>query len=107
MEVTNDQWIEEALKVHGIISLKIHCQLMLDLDQASNRKKMLKKALALIDELDWLLEPVDEREAKYKKNYRALFELLESLGLDLWALQTLEQSFGAKCFFVREARCES
>ncbi len=101
----NDQWIDNALEAHGIISAEIHRQLLLDLDRASNRRKILKEVQVLIDELDWLLEPVDEREVKYKKSYQALFTLLENIGLDLWALQTLKQRFGAECFFVREAGC--
>ncbi len=104
MQANNhDQWIDEALWVHSVISLEIHRQLLLDLDGSSNRRKMLKEALALIDKLDWLLEPVDNRETAYKKSYHILFELLENLGLDLWTLQTLEQKWGAGCFFIREA----
>ena len=99
----NDQWIDQALEAHGIISAEIHRQLLLDLDRASNRRKILKEVQVLIDELDWLLEPVDDREVKYKKTYQDLFTLLENIGLDLWALQTLEKRFGAECFFVREA----
>ncbi len=103
MNLQHDQWIEQALEVHSIISLKISSQFLLHGDVNEAKKKFLKEALILIDQLDFLLESIATQQATYQKTYHALFILLRSLGLDDWAIRALKRRFGTECFFIRQA----
>ena len=103
MEITNDQWKTKALEVHSIISLKISRQFILLSDEDQPKKKDLKQALALIDQLDFFLESFPAKQAIYKKTYRCLLDVLKTLGLHRWATDTLSRRFGSQCFFVRQA----
>ncbi|MBP9728758.1 MAG: hypothetical protein KBD23_01260 [Gammaproteobacteria bacterium] len=102
MGITNDQWKTKALEVHSIISLKISRQFILLSDADQYKKKDLKQALALIDQLDFFLESFPAQQSSYKKTYGRLLEVLKTLGLHDWAMDTLSRRFGAHCFFVHQ-----
>lgn len=105
MDMTNDEWIEQAFKAHGLISVKIGATISeLNLGNVQGDKKTLKEALALIDQLDFLLESYPEKKDTYKKTYHALMVLLEILGLRPWAIDALQEQFGADYFFVMETQ---
>ncbi len=103
MEMTNDHWTTKALEVHSIISLKISRQFILLSEKDQHRKKDLKQALALLDQLDFFLESFPAQQATYTETYRRLLEVLKTLGLHRWAIDTLSRRFGSQCFFVRQA----
>ncbi len=103
MEITNDQWKTKALEVHSIISLKISRQFILLPEKDQYKKKDLKQALALIDQLDFYLEFFPAQQSSYKETYRRLWNVLKALGLHDWAMDTLKRRFGSHCFFVRQA----
>ena len=103
--MTDNKWTTEAFEVHSLISVKIGSKISeINLGNAKGNKKSLKEALALIDQLDYLLESFPEEKTTYQKTYHALFILLEILGLRSWAVDTLREQFGANSFFVLEAQ---
>ncbi|MBP9728619.1 MAG: hypothetical protein KBD23_00550 [Gammaproteobacteria bacterium] len=103
--MTDDQWVAKAFEAHSLISVKIGSEISeINLGDAKSNKKILKEALALIDQLDYLLESFPEEKTTYQKTYHALFALLEKLGLRPWAVDTLREQFGANSFFVLAAQ---
>ena len=103
MEITNDHWKSKALEVHSILSLKISRQFIQLSDEEQHKKKDLKQALALIDQLDFFLESLPAQQATYTEAYRRLLDVLKTLGLHRWAIDALSRRFGSQCFFVRQA----
>ena len=102
MEMNNDHWTNKALEVHSILSLKISRQFILLSEADQYKKKDLKQALALIDQLDFFLESFPAQQSSYKATYRCLFDVLKTLSLYDWAMDTLSRRFGPQCFFVRQ-----
>ena len=103
MEMTNDHWMTKALEVHSILSLKISRQFILLSEEDQHKKKTLKQALALIDQLDFFLESLPAQQTIYKETYGRLLDVLKTLGLHRWAIDALSRRFGSQCFFVRQA----
>lgn len=77
-----ENFIDQALQIHSVISIEVSRQLFLELKNPNGspeKKTKLRQTLALIDQLDSFLESPDQIKHFYLSLQLKLFDLLKEL----------------------------
>lgn len=88
-----ENFVDQALAAHTVISVEVSRQLLLALSNSTGltpRALKLKQALALIDQLDLFLESPFQIEHFYLNLQLELFEMLKELGMSFPPLPTFK-----------------
>jgi hypothetical protein len=94
----DEQWREEALKIHALISIEISKYLDQEWDRLYLKKEVCKRALNVIDELDQLLETMAPSFKQYQCLHQILFRLLKELQIESLIMEKIQKKFWTQYF---------